>query len=116
MLKFLLVVLVCDRAVILVPRLLSRSETPASGTLLLISLCLRRKAPKSASRTTVANGSFSIFIRRIRRQVERGKPTIPGGSTEVRRAQRSRVRSECRQRGFPQKVLHKRRFELQTAR
>jgi peroxiredoxin Q/BCP len=32
MLKFLLVVLVVIAAVILVPRLLSRSETPASGT------------------------------------------------------------------------------------
>ncbi len=32
MLKFLLVVLVVIAAVLLVPRLLSRSETPASGT------------------------------------------------------------------------------------
>ncbi len=32
MLKFLLVVLVVIAAVILVPRLLSRSETPVSGT------------------------------------------------------------------------------------
>jgi hypothetical protein len=39
------------------------------------SLFLRRMVPKSASRTTVANGSSSTFIQKIRRPVEPEKPT-----------------------------------------